>query len=369
MDRLNHGYVAEVDEISRDQWSQLVLGFADANLFQTWIYGSVHWAEETLSHLVLKRHGQIVAAAQVWHLRLPVVGRGLAHISWGPMWRLRGKELDPEVVRNMIRALQQEYVIRRRLLLRIRSNEIDDDTSGRLLRRVFTDEHFRWRETEGHYHTMRLKLAPDLKDIRANLHSSWRRHLNRAEKKGLEVLEGTEDEMFRSFSEIYHDMVSRKGFTRYVYDVKQYAVVQQRLPESSKMRIFLCRFQGEDVAGIVVSTLGDTALHLLSATSTRAIELKLDAAYLLHWRVIARLKEMGLQYYDLFGYSPGEYSGVSSFKAGLGGEETRSLGCVESCRSVASLLFVRTGELMDRTNETRKVILKKVKDAIHKIGK
>ena len=370
MNKLDYGYMAEVDKIGRDEWSQILSDFDDANIFQTWIYGSVHWGEKKVSHLVLKKDGQIVAAAQIWHTNLAVIGGGFAHISWGPMWRLRGRKLDLEVVRNMIRALQEEYVIRRHLLLRIRSNEIDDNINGELVRQIFEAENLKWLRKEGRYRTILLNLVPDLKEIRKNLRSSWRRHLNRAERQDLKVIEGTEDEMFHSFSEIYHDMVSRKGFTRYVANMKQYAVIQKQLPKNLKMKIFLCQYQDEFVGGIVVPAFGNTPAHIFSATSTKGLELKLDAAYLLQWRVIERLKEEGFQYYDLRGYSPDEYPGVSAFKAGLSGDVVHFLGSFESCSNLVSLLFVRTAELLDHMYQnSRRVIPKKVQNVFYRNSK
>lgn len=370
MNKLDHGYTAEVDKIGRDEWSQLLHNFDDANIFQTWAYGSVHWGEKNLSHLVLKKDGQNVAAAQIWRANLAVIGGGFAHISWGPMWRLRGRKLDLEVVRNMIRALQGEYIIRRHLLLRIRSNEIDDNINGESVRQIFEAENLKRLRKEGRYCTILLNLAPELKEIRKNLRSSWRRHLNRAERQDLKVTEGTDDEMFHAFSEIYHDMVSRKGFTRYIANMKQYAVIQKQLPKDLKMKIFLCQFQGEFVGGIVVPVFGNTAAHIFSATSTKGLKSKLDAAYLLQWRVIERLKEEGFQYYDLRGYSPDEYPGVSSFKAGLSGDVVHFLGSFESGSNLVSLLFVRTAELLDHMYQnSRRVIPNKVQIAFHRKSK
>ena len=37
----------EVDRATPAEWSQMLDLFDDANIYQTWSYGGVHWGEET----------------------------------------------------------------------------------------------------------------------------------------------------------------------------------------------------------------------------------------------------------------------------------------------------------------------------------
>jgi hypothetical protein len=61
MNNDDNAFITEVDLISKDDWSKLLMEFEDANIFQTWEYGSEHWGENNLSHLTLKKNGKIVA--------------------------------------------------------------------------------------------------------------------------------------------------------------------------------------------------------------------------------------------------------------------------------------------------------------------
>ena len=70
-------------------------------------------------------------------------------------------------------------------------------------------------------------------------------------------------------------------------------------------------------------------------------------SYLLHWRIITWLKEHGYRYYDLRGYEPEKYPGVSQFKAGLSGEDVRFMGTYETYEYMISLIVVRFGEFSD----------------------
>jgi lipid II:glycine glycyltransferase (peptidoglycan interpeptide bridge formation enzyme) len=347
-------YSVEVDNITQNEWSQLLLKFEDANIFQTWEYGSAHWGDKNISHLVLRKEGQVVAAAQLWVVRIPVIGSGFAHISWGPMWRLRGQSIEPETARHMLRSLREEYVVRRRLLLRIRAYSVDSTTEGEIVRSNLEEEGFQFQTKESRYHTYRLNLSPELQEIRQKLLPRWRKDLKKAERLDLTVIAGDSNEMFQSLSMLYHDMVSRKGFKEYVADMSKYANMQKSLPEKLKLKIFLCYYQGEIVAGRTVALLGDTSMALLAATSTKSIELNLHAAYLLQWKTIEWLKQNGFRYFDLRGGVDGDMPGVKSFKKGLSGDEIFYLGSYENHHSKMSYFVVRAGEFLQDLNKIKK---------------
>ena len=84
-----------VDQATEGEWNKLVSLFADASVYQAWAYGEVHWGRSQLSHLVLTQNGAAAAAAQVRIVRLPVLGKGVAYVRWGPLCCRRGGEPDP----------------------------------------------------------------------------------------------------------------------------------------------------------------------------------------------------------------------------------------------------------------------------------
>ncbi len=49
----------EVDEATPENWPAMIDLFQDANIYQTWSYGQVRWGRRNLSHLVLKRDGEV----------------------------------------------------------------------------------------------------------------------------------------------------------------------------------------------------------------------------------------------------------------------------------------------------------------------
>jgi len=74
------------------------------------------------SFLLLRRLGKPVAGARVSVITFPGSRRGLALLSCGPFWRLRGEQADFTVYRATVGALVQQYCILGGHRLAIRPN-------------------------------------------------------------------------------------------------------------------------------------------------------------------------------------------------------------------------------------------------------
>jgi lipid II:glycine glycyltransferase (peptidoglycan interpeptide bridge formation enzyme) len=138
-------------------------------------------------------------------------------------------------------------------------------------------------------------------------------------------------------------MRKRKTFETTV-DVEEFGRIQEDLPESQRMRILICQDNGVPVAGLVASTIGDSAVYLLGATSDGGLNSK--GAYLLQWTLIKWLKENGFKWYDLGGINPERNPGVYHFKKGLSGADVRRVSPLVACNSLVSSAIVRTSLAM-----------------------
>ncbi len=165
--------------------------------------------------------------------------------------------------------------------------------------------------------------------------------LNQAEKKGLEIVEGNGDELYSIFLGLQSEMQERKNYTPGV-SYQEFREIQKDLPESLKMKIMICKREGEPMSAAVFSRIGDTGIYLLGATGHKGMKTK--GSYLLQWRAMQWLKENGCRWYDLGGINPEINSGVYHFKAGLSGIDVCHIGPYELCDNPLSLLFVRWGE-------------------------
>jgi hypothetical protein len=113
-------YRAEFDTIDAAQWHRLLQGFDDASIFQTWTYGAANWGEGNLSHAVIKKDGEVVGLAQTVLVGVPLLGKMLAYVMFGPVCQRHGSVPGGPHLMAATAALREEYVVRRRLCLRLR---------------------------------------------------------------------------------------------------------------------------------------------------------------------------------------------------------------------------------------------------------
>jgi lipid II:glycine glycyltransferase (peptidoglycan interpeptide bridge formation enzyme) len=349
MREVSLGYSAEIDCISQDLWYEILAKFRDANLYQTWAYNLVRAGKGNVSTIVLKRNKEIVAAAQARLVKIPGINIGIAYIRWGPLWRRRESDNTIEDFREMIVSLRKEYVDRRGLFLRIIPNETERCQDE--LRPVFESLGFQWHNSN--YRTLYLPLTQTLEEIRNNMSKTWRKHLNRAENKGLTVIEGADRSLFDIVDRLYRETVLRKGFLPGI-SVGDYRMLVETLPKSFKMKIMVCQSEGQAIAALVGSAIGDVGIELIAATGSNGLDL--GGSYLLRWRMIEYFKRCGCCFYDLNGINPEKNPGGYQFKSGLCGKnglDLHYLGAFEACKNPLSLFAVRLGEKIRRLLRSR----------------
>ena len=337
-------YTAEIDTVDKYDWYKIIDQFSDANIYQTWSYDEIRCGEDKISHLVLRMADKIVAAAQARIVRLPLLGVGAAYVRWGPFWQLRNQTADLAVFRNVIRALRNEYVCRRGLILRI-FPVLYDDNSNLCLESVLKEGYTRVCE-KNRARTLILDIQPPIEELRKNMHQKWRNCLNRAERNQLEVIEGCDDSLFVDFIEIYRELLRRKKFQE-PNDINEFRKIQKELPTEFKMRIFLSRSNGISSSGAIFTAIGDTGVYLFGATNDEGM--KNNGSYLLQWKAIQWMKNSGCQYYNLNGINPLTNPGSYRFKSRLSGKSGKDvyfLGRFDCYSGVISAALAQTADLV-----------------------
>ena len=335
----------EVDRVTDADWSQLIELFDDANLYQTAAYGGVRWGAKNLSRIVLRRDGEVRAIAQLRIVRPTPLKFGIAYLRWGPLWERRGCPVDPEIPEHMARAIQDEYVARRKLFLRIVPNAFAGTFRAAVFQSAFSTLERRRSDSGTTYRTFVLDLNPSLEEIRKRFDPKWRNKLSGAERNSLTVVAGDGVKEYRAFCQIYSEMRRRKTFDTTV-DATEFERIQQALPPSQRMRVLLCREKGTPVAGLVASAMGNSAIYLLGATNDAGLNTK--GAYLLQWTLIGWLRERGVSWYDLGGIDPEANPGVYQFKKGLSGLDTSQIASLTASESAVSSWMVEAGSRLHR---------------------
>jgi hypothetical protein len=340
-----NSWQVEVDQASDGEWSHLIELFEDANLYQTAAYGGVCWGARNLSRIVLRRGGEVRAVAQLRIVRPTPLKFGIAYLRWGPLWERRGHPADVEVPERIALAIQEEYVVRRRLFLRIVPNAFAGTSRATVFQSAFSALERRSSDLGTTYRTFVLDLNPSLEEIRKRFDPKWRNKLSGAERNNLTVIAGDGVKEYRAFCQIYSEMRRRKTFDTTV-DAAKFERIQQALPSSQRMRVLLCREKGTPVAGLVASAMGNSAIYLLGATSDAGLNAK--GAYLLQWTLISWLRERRVSWYELGGIDPEVNPGVYQFKKGLSGLDTSQIGPLTASGSAVSSWMVGAGSCVQR---------------------
>jgi lipid II:glycine glycyltransferase (peptidoglycan interpeptide bridge formation enzyme) len=338
-------YQVEVDRQTATSWTELLDLFTDANLYQTWAYGAVRWGQKNLSHLVIRKEGEVLSIAQLRIVRPVRLRFGIAYLRWGPLLSRQGRQIDPEDVAYIAGALENEYVRKRGLLLRVLPNAFVGSERAALIQSKFSSFRSEPPRTDNVYRTFVVDLAQPAEQLRKKLDKKWRNTLSRAEKNELDVLQGNGIEEYRVFCKMYREMLKRKGFETTV-SVKQFEQIQEALPDNHRMETLICLKAGVPVAGIVSSVMGDSAIYLLGATSDGG--LTANGGYLLQWTWIQKLKERGIRWYDLGGISPERNQGVYKFKRGLSGVDSCHITPLIACNDGLSSAIIIWGAVFIR---------------------
>ena len=322
------------------EWNALLAQFDDATIYQTHAYGAVRWGNDKLSHAIVRRNGEIVGAAQAIIYKVPLIPAGIAYVPWGPLWRIKGEGASTDNLAGIIAGLKEEYCAKRGLLLRM-SPCIIEEINGNQLSNLFQDTGYIRDLQIAPYHTLMVDLAREPGEIRKKLDQKWRNQLNRSEKNGLEVIEGTSDDLYDIFLKLQKEMQDRKQYKPTV-DYVEFGEIQSKLPESMKMHIVICNYDGQPVTATIGAAIGDRGIYMLGATGD--IGMKQKSAYLSQWKMITWLKDRGCRWYDLGGIDPENNPGVYHFKVGMTGADVRHIGQYEVSSNAVSSLAVGLAE-------------------------
>jgi hypothetical protein len=353
------GYTSEIDNVREDSWHQLIRDFEDSTIYQSWSYGAIVSGEKKLSHLVLRENGEVVGAAQVRIAKLPLLNVGVAYVGWGPLWQRKGTEPNEDVLRQLVRALRNEFVCRRRLVLRLFPVLFEGIAR---CSSILAEEGFAQSPKAGNSRTILMDLSPPLVALHNGMGRMWKRNLKAAAGKQLEIVEGCDDELFGQFTVMYREMVGRKGFAE-PNDIEQFRVMQSRLPTELKMHVMLCRSDEGVCAGLISSGMGNMALYLFGATSR--IGLKSCGSYLLQWKLLESLKERRIGVYNLNGINPLKNPGTYKFKAelaGAHGKDVSYLGVLDSHPGFASHLYISCAEAVRANYRALKQVGKAIRN-------
>lgn len=155
-----------------------------------------------------------------------------------------------------------------------------------------------------------------LKDMR----KTTRYLIKKTGKEGVEIFHSADPNDIELFWPVYQETYQRQHFTPFS---KQYLRQEFELFATDNQAVFFfARYQGKIISAAIIIFYGNSGFYHHSG-STHAFE-KINASYLLQWRVIQEAKKRGYAWYNFWGIAPENranhpWAGLSLFKKGFGG--------------------------------------------------
>jgi len=302
----------ELSPVSPEAWTAEIARFADGSFAQAPSFLASKWGAHRVRCCVVRRDGALIGGAALRIFAPPVLGRGLAYVKFGPLWRRCGKPASADDHRFVVEALFEEFAVRQGHMLTVvpRPNPDHAEAEAERLRELG----FRVRRPNPDPERFLVDLSLPPEEQMASLGQKWRYNLRRAGKAGLEVREVPGREGTAAFARLYGAMLERKRIDS-PDAVDDLDMLADGLPAGLRPRTALAYHGDRAVAGAVFGTFGDTAHYLYGASADEAPAL--CAGYALQWWLVERLSGNGARWYDLGG-SPQD-SRLRQFKAGLVG--------------------------------------------------
>ncbi len=304
-----------VSPLTAEHADALALDFRDLSWRQAPAYAAraARDVGARVEYVSILRADRAIGFASVRLKPIPLTGCGLAFVSQGPAVSPAG-ELNFEHLGFAIDALVDEYVIGRRLVLRIQP-PLYRGEEGTALARFFEQRGFSPGD-DGRYRTMAIRLDRPLDEIRRGLDAKWRSDLKRAEASDLEIVRSDDPADFDRFAPIFEALTQGKGFSA-PQGIQFFREVASASGAADHIRVHLAIRENRVVAGHIGSFSGDTAVYLLGAANQEGRETR--AAYLLQWAVLSHARELGQHVYDLGGIDELRNPDVFRFKKRMGG--------------------------------------------------
>jgi lipid II:glycine glycyltransferase (peptidoglycan interpeptide bridge formation enzyme) len=319
-ERATSGLAHSLDAASAASWYETLDRFRDASVFQTIAFCRATMPRAPLEQLVVRRGDEVIAAALVRIVPLPLTRTSIAYVLWGPLFHRWADERDVAALAYALAALREEYVTRRGLGLRIAPLLTRQDDAE--LIDVFLAHGYRRTGPRTPKHTFLLPLEGTPEQLRKALDQKWRNSLNSAERGGLTVTQATEGPVLDLFVRLYREMVVRKRLAE-PGDIEGFLSTQASLPAHLRAMVFVALADGAPAAGLICSAVGHRGVYLFGATG--AAGMKNKASYLLQWRALEWLRQRQCRVYDLHGANAATNPGVYTFKRGLAGKTGREV--------------------------------------------
>jgi len=174
--------------------------------------------------------------------------------------------------------------------------------------------------------TLILDPSTDPEALLAAMRKKTRQYIRKAERAGVATEETSDLARFHRLLAIVGE---RDRFA--VRSLTYFERLREGLGE--RLHMLMATIDGEDVGGLMLARMGERAWELYGGWSGTHTEDR--PFYLLKWRALRRMAQLGVRRYDVGGLTEGgdgddPLKGVEDFKLGFGGEVVEWVGALET---------------------------------------
>jgi peptidoglycan pentaglycine glycine transferase (the first glycine) len=191
-----------------------------------------------------------------------------------------------------------------------------------------------FQESSHYYGCPRDTLCIDLNTsdsaILTQMKPKGRYNIGVAQRYGVSVVEDVSSQGIEDFLSIYQETFARKG--KRGRSPTYFRSLIPMLSHAECGSLFFAEYEGTRLATALVVYSGRTATYYYGGS--RAVHRNVMAPYLLHFEIMRTAKNLGHQFYDLFGVTPQDgpndgWTDISTFKRKFGGRELRLVPSLE----------------------------------------
>jgi lipid II:glycine glycyltransferase (peptidoglycan interpeptide bridge formation enzyme) len=270
---------------------------------------TVEWAnwQKSLGREVFEYEENNISATVIKH-NLPL-GKSYLYIPRGPEMDFNsmiGGEKNP--VANFLDWLKTLAKGEKAIFVKI-------EPANDHVAQVFAERGFRKSKKEIQpSRTVILDLGKSEEELLAGMHHKTRYNIKVAERRGVEIREISESEIFWR---LMKKTTKRDKFSSHPREYYE-KMVEKLRDGAVSTKIFAAFAGGKPAAAAIILFYGDAGYYLHGASDYNFHSQM--APFLLHWHIIRYLKEHGYKEYDFWGIDARKWPGVTRFKLGWGGQ-------------------------------------------------
>ena len=307
---------------NKELWQNFVEHAEPTSILQSWAWREFLYTEKLSPEtFFILFKGEPIAAALIAKINLPT-GKFYLYCPRGPIF---AKGLMPErrddAITELAAYLKRSHYGQGAIFLRM-----DPGLNAQEVNLYQADFKKASREVQPRQ-TIVVNLQESEENILARMKSKTRYNIRLAEKRGVEIKTIRDEKELKDFYNLLRETGQRDNFS--IHSYSHYLHLWQALsPEY--LKVYLAFYQGELIAGIMVTFFKDMAIYLHGASDYEHRQLM--APHLLQWQAMKDAKHLGCLYYDFWGVAPKNaseshpWSGISRFKFGFGGEYQEYVG-------------------------------------------